>query len=516
MFAKAMINSNNNMSSTWNGALSLSSPDPSGNADGLISLLFKCVRGITDEQINEYLSKATKENLVDSFLIAFNTRDVRGGKGERDIGRKLLVYLFLNHPSEFNKVYHLIPEYGRFDDLLVLFPNVIEKEKLTLYHLAVQKDIVKFFSTQLKTDKTNMEEGKPVSLCAKWAPTEGDSLDKKYKLVRSLCSDLGITSKQYRKEYTTPLRAYLHIVETYMCSNNWEKIEFSKVPSCAVKRLKKAFVKHLPESYKEWLDSLKNGTSKVNAKALHPHELVKEMRTKNEADQVCTSQWNVLEEEVRKLGSLQDAVVVVDTSGSMTCNNSLPLDIACGLGLMIASVVEGEFKNHVITFDDTPTFQVIKEGDIYSRYQQLRDIPWGGSTNLQATFDLILEKGRAAKLTDKDMPKRLFIISDMQFDSAVGDRFGEQTNLEVINDKYKLYGYTRPQIVFWNANGSSTDFPASTDDDGTVLVSGTSPAILKSIITAKEFSTYAIMRAELDSERYKPVKESLCGGVVHS
>jgi hypothetical protein len=506
MFASAM---NTIYASTFNGALSLSTPDPSGKVDGLVSLFFKCVRGITDDQIDTYLSKASKENLIDTFLITFNTRDVRGGKGERDIGRKMLKWLFIHFPSEFRKIYHLISVYGRWDDLFQFFPNVIKGEILTFEQSEIQSDVVKFFANQLKTDKAYMENGNPVTLCAKWAPTENDSLDKKHKLVASLCSAMEISPRQYRKDYISPLRSYLEIVEKYMCKNDWEKIDFSKVPSCAVKKLKKAFERHLPDSYGSWLQSLKAGTSKVNAKALHPHELVREMRTKGTADQVCLSQWQVLEDEVRKLGTLSDAVVVVDVSGSMESPNYLPLDIACGLGLIISAVVEGEFKNHVITFHETPTFQVIRDGDIFSRYHQLKSIPWGSNTNITAVFDLILSKAQRAGLTNEQMPSRVLILSDMIFD-AVNGYGAPVTNFEAIERKYAAYGYRRPNIVFWNVNGLlSTDFPVSVDDNGTCLVSGTSPSILKSIIKSKIFSSYEIMRTELDSDRYKELKHSL-------
>ena len=44
-----------------------------------------------------------------------------------------------------------------------------------------------------------------------------------------------------KKQYTSPLRQYINVVERYMCEKNWDKIDYSKVPSCAMKRLKKAF-----------------------------------------------------------------------------------------------------------------------------------------------------------------------------------------------------------------------------------------------------------------------------------
>ena len=131
---------------------------------------------------------------------------------------------------------------------------------------------------------------------------------------------------------------------------------------------------------------------------------------------------------------------------------------------------------------------------------------WGGSTNLQATFDLILNKAIAHKLSQNDMPKRLFIISDMQFDAA--DR-NSMTNFQAIKSKYAASGYVKPDIIFWNVCGSSDDYPVSVTDDGTALVSGFSSSILSSFINQKEFSPYTILRTVLDSERLAPIRHAL-------
>ena len=198
----------------------------------------------------------------------------------------------------------------------------------------------------------------------------------------------------------------------------------------------------------------------------------------------------------------------------MHAPNFLPFDIAVALGIIISSVTEGVFKGHVITFNDVPTFVKIKDGSLHERFSQIKNIPWGGSTNLQSTFDMILEKAKLAKLKQSDMPKRLFIISDMQFNDIEGNNSyysssRKSTNLEEIDLKYKDYDYKRADIVFWNVNGSSDDFHVTTKDDGTCLVSCASPAILRSILKAKEFNSYSILREELDSERYKKVRELL-------
>jgi hypothetical protein len=499
MFATAMRNIN---TTTWNGAMSLSTPDKTGESEGRVALFFKAIRGIDDTTITTLMNKSSTEDLVDTIVLAFHTRDCRGGKGEREVGRKMLRWVLSNYPDQFAKVMHLIPDYARWDDVTAFFPGTSESSSLT------QSDLVKLFCSQLQKDYDLMNEGKPISLCAKWAPTEGDSDDRKYKLVSQICKEMKINPKIYRTKYTTPLRAYLNVVEGMMCSGKWSEIDFNKVPSCAMKRLKKAFEKHTPSEFTAWKAALVKGEAKVNAKQLFPHELVKEIRTGKYDPVVTEEQWKVLEAEIKKLGKFEKAVCVVDVSGSMESPNFLPLDIACAMGLIISGTVEGDFHNLVITFHENPTFVKINDGSLKQRWTQLRSIPWGGSTNIQAVFDMILEKSEKANLSEEDSPDTIVIVSDMQFDQVGGYGTGI-TNFEAIDKKYANVGRKRPNILFWNVNGASGDFPVSVDDNGTVMVAGASPSVLKSIFNSDSFDTMSILRQTLDDERYKPVRDLL-------
>jgi len=245
----------------------------------------------------------------------------------------------------------------------------------------------------------------------------------------------------------------------------------------------------------------------VCGKQLFPYELVKEMRTKNESDEVCEAQWKTIKELTLKNGTLSKSIVICDTSGSMESPNYVPIDVSISMGLIISECTIGDFHNIVITFNDIPQFVNIKDGTLYERYRQVKNIPWGGSTDLQKTFEMILEKCKESKLLEEDMPEIIWIISDMQFNSI--DK--KMTNFEYIDELYKKSGYTRPKIVFWNVNGSSEDFPVSVDDNGTCLISGFSTAIMKSIIEngGEELNSYSILRKTLDSERLNKVKDDL-------
>jgi len=521
-FAQAM----NGCARTWNGALSYASPDIKGQTTGRISIFFKGVRGLNMPRLYEYLLQASKEDINDTFLLAFNLRDCRGGKGERNLGRQALLWLFINFPEKFRCVYSQIPEYGRWDDILLFFPKMLD---LSSPHLVanfqplavsslnlpllreIQNEMVHYMASQLKTDYHMMMIGNPITLCCKWTPTEGDALDRQYGQFKCLASAIGCTPRQLRKQYNTPMRNYIKIVEKYICEGKWSEIDFNKVPSCAMKRLKKAFQKHDEERFNQWKQALQLGKPgvKVNAKQLYPHDIIKELSSLSANDSLLQAQWDVLVAEAKKAGVLSSMIPVIDTSGSMTSANLsgvVPLNVALGLGLLIAEVVQGDFAGHVISFNDKPSFAVLK-GNLYDRYKQAERMDWSGSTNLEGTFRLILDRANLYKLPQSAMPKKLVIISDMQFNSCTSNT----TNFEMIETLYSAYGYTRPQIVFWNVNGSSTDFPVTTDHTGTTMIAGFSPSILKSLINGDEYTPYSVLRDTLDSERYQRVKKALLG-----
>jgi hypothetical protein len=513
-----------NAMTTANGALSLGSVDPEGNYQGLMSLFFKAVRGLPINRLYDYLIKASKENIIDTFLLVFNIRDCRGGKGERELGRKSLIWLFINHTQLFLKIVLLIPEYGRWDDLLSLFPTVLDltdinyvrsnfssssitEEKLVVIR-SHQIDIMKIFTNKLTEDYNIMMEGKPCSLAAKWAPSEGGSLDTKTGVFKNMVSAMNITPKKLRKMLSA-LRSYIRIVEKYMCDHKWDEIDYNKVPSCAMNRLKKSFEKHDSERFNEWKKALsKNEPSiaKVNAKQLFPHELIKQMRNTHKSDEVLEAQWKVIVDECKKLGVFDKTLVVADTSSSMHSPNYLPVDVAVSMGLLISECVSGDFKDFVATFNTDPHFIKIKEGSLFERWNQVYNLPWGGSTDLEKTMQKIYDMSITFKLSASDMPKILLIVSDMQFNACTGSSI---TNYQNINKIFGSSGLKPPKIVFWNVNGSSEDFPVTYDEKGTCLISGFSPSIMKTVLNGSDMSPYIVMRNTLDDDRLLRVREAL-------
>jgi len=214
---------------------------------------------------------------------------------------------------------------------------------------------------------------------------------------------------------------------------------------------------------------------------------------------VVELQWKSIIDEVKKNGGLKDSIVLSDVSGSMA---GTPMEVSVALGLLISEVTQEPFRNFVITFHENPTFHRVVGNSLKARVQSLSGAPWGGTTNFSAVFDMILKKAVSSKISQQAMPKRLFVISDMQFDIAGGASF--ESNHENIKNKYKKAGYEVPQIIYWNVRADTPDFPVTQDESGVALVAGFSQSILKNLVEHGEvMDPVSFMRSVIDAERYK-------------
>jgi hypothetical protein len=481
---------------------------------GKLSLYFKTNRQLCIPKLYKYLKEAASEDIVSTFILVFHLRDCRGGKGERLLGIKAMQWLFLSYPKKFMKVIRFIPEYGRWDDLIYLWPRVLntknniseanEQQKQNWREYLnrnfyvniksedslkiIQKsqfEIVQFFGNQLKEDLITMSNCGNVSLCAKWAPTEKDSLDRKYNTVNELCNAMSINKAKYRKIYTSPLRSYLKVTESLMCRKDWESIDINIVPFQAMKKLKKAFQRHIPNSRLKYLPRNKARLSLISK------------FISNVSEQLYNKEWKELEQHIKKSEVFSNTLAVIDTSISMTSwkiKNSFtftPMDVAIGLGILISSCCSKSFHNLVVNFSNTPVLINLINKNMNERCQALLDSQWAGRMNFDATFDLILEKAKQEQLSPTDIPKRLFIISDIDFESASG----ETVNFDIIDKKFESLGYKRPDITFWNLCGS---LKVLRHTSGSVLISGFHSSILDVILRGENPDLIRIMKRTLD------------------
>lgn len=395
------------------------------------------------------------------------TRDIRGGAGERQQFRNIVKSLDKKHPKLAALLIPKIPELGRFDDLFS-YENPANRK--------IAFNLIKKF----------LDEGN--ANCAKWMPRKGANAVKLTKF-------LGLSPKEYRRLIVD----LTNVVETNMCAKDWDKINFSHVPSVASARYQKAFGRNATEKYKAYLAELSKPDSKVkiNAGAVYPYDVCKSVKHGNE--KAADAQWKALPNYVGDAKILP----MVDVSGSMTCGGGTPtpMDVAVSLGLYLSEKNTSDFKDMFLTFSTTP-IMVHVNGTLSQRIKMMMRSNWDMSTNLHKAFDTILDTASRGKLSQKDMPEILLILSDMQFDACT--KFDDSAQ-EMIKRKYDEHGYEVPRIVFWNLNGKhGNNSPVKFDDRGVCHVSGFSPSIMKSILAddLDNFTPYNVMLKTLNVERY--------------
>jgi hypothetical protein len=435
------------------------------------------MRGQDKERLIRNFSLAFNEDPTRAMKILFWARDVREGAGERQIFKDILVYLVENQSETLKKNIGLISEYGRWDDLLVLAGTKLEKEAFSQVQIAI-------------------EAGN--GLCAKWMPRKGT-------IAQRLREFMKMSPKQYRKTLVN----LTNVVETKMCANQWEAIEYGKLPSLASARYQKAFWKRDGERYKLYVEKLTKGEEKINAGAVYPYDVTKSLERGNK--DVANAQWKALPNFME--GSTERVLPVVDVSGSMMTGaggngNVTCMDVSISLGLYISERNEGAFKDAFITFSAEPQLQILK-GTLNERFLQLRRADWGYNTDLQKVFTLILDQAVKNNVPESEMPTKILILSDMEFDAAIHSSsvFSRNTQWsptahQMIQKMFGDAGYKMPEIVYWNIQSRGENIPVSFNESGTALVSGFSPSILKSLLKGEIVSPQQIMDETILSERY--------------
>ncbi len=459
----------------------------SSSLNHCVDLFFQigAMRGQDKQRLINVFTKAFNEDTLTAMRLLFWARDVRGGAGERKIFRDIIEYLSENRTETLRKNLHLISEFGRWDDLLILIGTPLESDALALIASALN-------------DKNG--------LCAKWMPRPNVENREKKRWATVLRKHLGLTPKEYRKM----LAENSNTVEQLMCAKEWSKIEYSKLPSKAMSDLMKAFSKNDLERFQAYLTSVEKGETKINAGAVYPYDIVKSLKQGNTKG--ANVQWDALPNYME--GNAERVLPVVDVSGSMETaagNNAnvTCMDVAISLGLYISERNVGAFKDAFVTFSESPTLQVLN-GSLNERYNQLKRADWAMSTNLEAVFKLVLSKASASNVSEDEMPTMILILSDMEFNSATNSYRSTSawnpTAQEMIRKMYKEAGYKMPNIVYWNIQSRNDDNkPVHFDTNGTALVSGFSPALLTNLLAGKEMTPISMMMSVIDSERYSVV-----------
>ena len=450
------------------------------------------IRRESDSEIEARFVRAYTENKDIATKILFFARDIRGGLGERRVFRIILKWLANNEEETVKKNLSFVAEYGRYDDLLVLFGTPCEKDMLSLIKAQFDADIV------------SMKENKEVSLLAKWLPSVNTSNKETVLMAKKVAKAFGMNDAAYRKA-TVALRAYIKIIENNLRQKDYS-FDYEKQPSKAMFKYRKAFIRNDGERYNAFIENVEKGEAKLNASTLAPYELVEpfiegwSMRKLTKQEQASiNATWNSLPD----YGSDENAIAVIDTSGSMYCSGKPnAASVALSLGIYFAEHNRGYFKNHFIEFSARPQLIEIKGETFADKLRYLASFNEVANTNIEAVFDLILTAAVKNKVPQSELPSKLYLISDMEFDMAVDN--ASATNFENAKAKFERVGYKLPDIVFWNVASRNKQQPVTKNDNGVVLVSGCTPRLF-SMVASGEMNPLVFMMEVVESERYAKI-----------
>lgn len=451
-------------------------------------------RSRSDADVILLFKKAFEEDRIYALKCLFYLRDCRGGTGERRFFRLCAKWLAENYPNVMRRNLQYVPEFGRYDDWYVFVDTPLENDMFALMRKQLALDV------QCKTP----------SLLAKWLKSENTSSAESRRLGNKTREYLKMSHKQYRKTLSI-LRQRINVLERLMSANEWDKIEFDKIPSKAGLVYKNAFARR--DIIKAKFEAFaKSKDTKVNAKTLFPYEVVHQAvqcrEGLNGTDRAMINKyWDNLENVFNNEYSF-NAMAIVDTSGSMTwgSGNIMPIDIAISLGLYCAEKANGPFHGHYISFASRPQLIPTEGVDFVDKVKRIYRTNLCDNTNLEAAFDLMLNTAVKHNMKQEDLPQSLIIISDMEIDQARSvyrypDLRDVKTTMSVIRAKWTRAGYKCPNLVYWNVDARNNTIL----DDGpnVTYVSGASSAIFTQIMTGK--TGINLMFDKLDSERYKNI-----------
>ena len=449
------------------------------------------MRHASDDEISARFLRAYAENPDLALKTAFYARDIRGGLGERRVFRTILRWLTEHGAASLRRNIAHIAEFGRWDDLLCLIGTPCEA------------DAIACIKSQLDADLAAAETDS-VSLLAKWLPSVNASAEETKRQAKTIARALGMTDAAYRKTLTA-LRAKIRILENNLREKDYT-FDYEKQPGKAMLKYRKAFFRNDGERYAAFLGRVQKGVAKLHTETLLPYELIDRyiggahdnyIRSIDEAEKLAlNATWSALPDYTNG----ENALAVVDTSGSMMWQtNPYPISVALSLGLYFAERCKGAFHGHFIEFSAMPKLIAIKGETFADRLRYIGSFCEVANTNLEAVFDLILRAAVKNSVPQEELPKTIYIISDMEFDGCVGG--AGETNFAHAKQRFAAHGYALPNIVFWNAASRNRQQPVTMNEQGVALVSGCSPRIFR-MVAAGNLSPYTVMLETLGSERY--------------
>jgi|694.fasta_scaffold00062_77 hypothetical protein len=448
------------------------------------------IRSWDDSAILNLFTNAFSENQLATVRLAFMFRDVRGGQGQRRPFRIQLKWLAINYPTPTEKLLDLVAEYGRWDDIYSVVDTSLEQYMLDLINIQIQKDVVA------------MDNNESISLLGKWLKRINTSSKESVRIGHKIRKYMSLDEKSYRK-LCRRLNEYLNVAENKMASNNWDQIEYNKLPGQCLIKHRKAFNRNDEVRYAEFIAAAQAGKVKVNAKSLYPYQIIEKIL--DYRAELTPDEAEILWKNLADFDVDPNALVVADVSGSMS---GLPINVCISLALYFSERAKGIYHNKFITFSENPTLQSVVGDTIHKRVTSINNAQWDMNTNLERVFDLVLNTAINYNIAPQDMVKTLYIISDMEFDSCVKDTSSGRIEsfYDTMKQRFEVNGYKIPQLVFWNVNARPGNLPVTKSTENTCMISGFSPSILQYLGMETFPTPEEMMMIVVNSPRYSQIE----------
>lgn len=549
---------------------------PNSNAEeAFVQLYFQMVRAtsvtnsnVFREKIRHILTECYTRHSQDRdvakylFKLVGHTRDIVDGKGERTLSYAgIMEWYNVNSTLSQNLfrsfVYSLDAngertndhQYGSWNDVKY-FCNFVRELTGNNDHPMIEYAVT-CMSDQVGQDIQSYSGGKSVSLAIRHMPKQGKANGWLYRKIamkiypyhetarttESRDRAIAKAERELRKVYTDINRNALKTPQVFMASGSkgegeWHKLEFGKMTSKTLRAYPKAFQnltkkgeercleehrRQCAANYHSHMHSVSRGEAKVNGKRCNPYELVKDVfnlnGTRNHTEESrINGQWADKMTTALQLGNF---IPIVDVSGSMTCDEGLPLYSAIGLGIRLSET--SRFKNRILTFHESPSWVRLSNSDSFcDKVRKIQGAPWGMTTNFDKAMRLILDTIVEKNIHPSEVSNMvLAVFSDMQMDQGTRDG---RTVSESVRQMYHDAGmrsqyrepYTPPHILWWNLRTTS-GFPEISSTKNTTMLSGFSDALLNAFFekgteALNDFTPKKMIYDILDKERYAPLE----------
>jgi len=158
-----------------------------------------------------------------------------------------------------------------------------------------------------------------------------------------------------------------------------------------------------------------------------------------------------------------------------------------------------------MTFSRNPELVEVMGKTLYEKMRNIQRSNWNMDTNLTKALMKILSVAVNGNVPQSELPTRLYIISDMQFNMATVTSRVDETVYQHAKAEYAKAGYEMPEVVFWNVDArENMQSPITQHESGVQLVSGCSPVVFKQVLSG--LTATELMFSILNSPRYANIK----------